>query len=736
MIRETRGGRGSALALTLAPIVVLLLAPAAPARAAGDDEALARTLLDALEEGEPDAIAALVDFPRAVDERFAAGRTPRPWDDLDDLDRLLARRRLVEGWLEGQARFLHSAVLRATREEPDPDAGRGPVPDRRVLRLVLENPRLRERRDALAYLTPEGRLLDLVFGTSYPVGAEPAPSEALVPRPRLPDEAVGGDAGVVWPPSVDDLERDAVRELVDELLGTSSDRRRDEIVESLHRSPHAGVAALLERLVEVHDETRASAPAAERLDDALERITGLTGSYREVPGPSQAESTWQARNTAAVREWQSWHAHHGATFQPAPIEDPIHPTSVEGERRPPAAELSGFAAALARAREASPDDEAASGAGTPGAAGVDAGPAASGAAGSGAPSPADARPAPRPIEAAPEPRGPREILFRDAADLSIVFGGREVAARQVEDELAPKTRQLLNEWGPALARVPLDVVVGNRPGHVVAGAVADRRTLLGAATVLDNAHDVIAPLLPRREDPPARAVLAVVLDEDALRGPVFERFLEVLVDRQELLSSQAAAFASDPRGLMLRRTPLLVQPTAALTGDPEFSFDNELAHKFAQCLVTERAGELPAGLRWALGHLVEMRLYGSVWQFNTSGFLSSGEHYDWPVRAEQLVDKRARKRGFSFGRTIWRAAEPQPTINDHMLAWAFVEYLFEHRPELLAGLVERLVELQQEADAFGRARVFVGSEADAVAAIDAVADQIDLDEVVAHLDAM
>jgi hypothetical protein len=698
-------------------LALLLAGPALRPQSTPSEPELAvvREVVAALAAADGPALARLVDFGLRTDERIVRGHATRPWEDLDELDRQLAQREAVEAWMAGAGSFLRAVSLVGARIVADPDAGRGPVPDRRIVQARLRRLVGGEHRDMLVVLTPDARVLDLVFGRPYFADANPEGEAGLLPRAELmrPEEPA-----VRWPDGVDAFERGKLVELVDRLLALPEGYERDLVVEQLHRSPRQAAAALLERLVAL-DEAGAEVEPIARLDAVLSHITGRPSSARLAPRRGQDLAQLREANSAAVAGWLRWQAANGTRFVATEIVPPLDPTVAERSGSSASAPLARWDEAL-RARE--------SGAGLS-------------APREDPPAPAEAPPAPEPppLEppaapptappeappgapvTAPPPApvsGPsigtgrlppeRELLFPTAAGTRLSFGGRVGEARDVEEQLTPALKEALNDWADTARALQLEILVADPPeSNLVVLARAPKGVAREAATIMGRTHELLDGVLPPVGPDTATAVVAVVLDEDGV-ADAWRTLLATLVERRLLLGNQADRLAADPQGVLLRKSALFLQPTWDIAGEGEFALGNEIAHKTAQCLATERAGELPANLLWGLGELAELRLYGTVYQFNTTGFVATADHFDWPQRTRQHVENRYRKARFAFSALVLDDAQAGTASLPQMVSWGLLAHLADKDAPTLRALLADLGALHAEADRSGRATLYRG----------------------------
>lgn len=696
-----------ARALTL----LALLGPAAAAQSSVPEPELVtvRAVAAALRARDALALADLVDDAARSAERVAAGLDTVAWEDLDDLDRLQRRQSLATGWVNDRADFWFSATLVGAEALSDPDAGYGPVPDRRIVRASFYSTLEGAHRQLLVTLTPQARVLDLQAGPPYPPETE-APQGGLLPVSRHAPVA-GGE--VAWPEGADGYERKLQRQLVLELLQAPDGGPRELLIERLHRSAQLSAAALVERLATLDADAEPDVAAQAVLDEALRRITGRASTFAPSPASLLDEGAWRDRNRAAVAGWLRWQQVSGLSFVAPKIETPLDPTIAEKHGEWASGGLDRWTERLAEQAE-----EARRGGPLP--ADVPAADAPASSTPAPAPAPAPAAPgtpttapapAPRPVK--PATPGPDEILFPAAADLSLLVAGQRVEAREIERALRPGAIGALNDWAGLVQELGLSVALpGHAPGLVL-GTGGDE-VLTQAADWIDAAYDALAPVLPAATSPQEPVPVALLFDGEFLRGEGWGRLLDALVARRVLLGASADALRGDAGGVLLRRAGLFLQPTwdmagNAAAGDDEFRLGNEVAHKYAQCLLTARVGELPPNLLWGFGHHVEWKLFRSIYQFNTSGFVAVGDHFDLPRRALKALEKAGKARDFSWAAVAQADAAAGKAEPEQLITWALLAHLAEEQPLVLASLLTDLAEVQAAADPGRRATGWRGA---------------------------
>ncbi len=701
--------------------IALLLVPLASAAAQTEAElAVAHALLEAFHGPDYAALAELVDFPRHAAERAARGEDLRPWDQLDERDQKTAAQLLLRGWVTSERSFAMRATFVSATEVADPDAGLGPVPDRRILRLLLRHQASGEYRDALLTLTREPRIADLEQGPVYLAGSNPAGESGLLPRAVL---SVPAPRVVAWDPAVEPAERGELARLVDALLAAPDGKEHQLARETLHRNPHAATAVLLERLLAFERTPPPDAAAPSPLVDALERITGRAAAWL-APSPPGGGDAPGGLDPQLVQDWMRWHARNGWSFTPAPVEGPPGPTVAAGTGSSEPLDLDRWEERLreqqARAAAAESGDPPAG----------EAEPADPSSAPPAVEPPPQPPPAPAPASPPPTPRpSPRDLLFEKAAALSFRLGGREVQGREVEGELPPSLREALNAWADTCTRLQLSIVASGHAEHLVVGR-APQHTLQEAAETLDRTAALLDESIPLVAPRLTRAVVAVIFDEEGVRSEAWPGLLDDLVARQVLFEETADRLRDSPSGLMRRQTPMFIQITAPLVEDPEFEYANELVGKFTQCLATARVGELPRTLLWGLDYVAEEHFFRSIYQFDTTGFVFTADHFDWPVRTKQYLEKK----GVSLAKLAAEDGAAGQPVRPQMVTWAALAYLRAERPEALATLLSDLSAIQAAADPRRRAAEWRGDRDQTLAALARTLDGLKVRELVHWLD--
>ncbi len=691
------------------PLLLLTLLPLLPEPRAQSEAQLelGRRLAASLAGPDYATLADMADLELRSAERIARGLDAVSWDQLDELDRLGRTQLVLREWAESAQGFNQRATLTLVEVLQDPDQGLGPVPDRSILRLTLRHQSSGQYRQLLVTLTPGLRVLEIAAGRPYHPDADPAGEAGLQPQAILTSAP---PAAVVWPADTGADEREVVTALVDELLAAPPGQPQALARERLHRNPQAAASALVERLVELDGQPDPDVDGQTRLVEALEQVTGRDTPWLAAPPTGMDPSDWRARNHATVVAWLRWQVTAGWTFVATEIVEPIEPTQGEGSETGEPPEMDRWTARLLEQRAAA---EAAA-RGETGAAPPDPPPAAS-APPPAAPPPADpAAPAGHAEPAAVVPRklGPRDILFTAAADLRLHWRGRQTTGRALDAELQPAQREALNAWAEVATRLDLTVLGTGRTEHLVLAFKASDEASQAAAW-LDDAAVRLAHAVPLLEGREQRTIVALVFDPEDSRSEAWGQLLDDLARRQLLFAETATQLRESPAGLLRRSAGLFLQPTwdmagNASAGDDEFRFGNEVAGKFAQCLLTTRCGELPPVLLWGLDYVAELSLFESVYQFDHEGFVATGDHFDWPVKALQALEKGARSKSWSPGALAARHDDAGRAIEAQVVTWAVLAWLIDKDPPRLAALLTDLAALQAEVDKRGRSSVWKG----------------------------
>lgn len=301
------------------------------------------------------------------------------------------------------------------------------------------------------------------------------------------------------------------------------------------------------------------------------------------------------------------------------------------------------------------------------------------------------------------------------ADVELLFAGKATTRKKVEERLSEPVRAALDAWTEPAQRLKLGIALGEKPEHIVIGH-ASARTLSDAAKWMDQAFELLDPLVPVAEGRTRKATVALLMDEKGARSETWGALLDELEAQQLLIHDAVEHMRGTVEGVTLRSAPLFLQPTFdavgnAAGGDDEFRLGNEVVHKYAQCLLTSRTGQQPATLMWGLGYLAEMQLFDSVYHFNVAGFVASSDHFDWRNDAHKLLNERRKAKSFSLAalaadeQAAGQAAPPQ------MLTWAGLAFLSKNQPDKLREMLAALSVAQAEADPNGSWPAYRGDAA-------------------------
>ena len=322
-------------------------------------------------------------------------------------------------------------------------------------------------------------------------------------------------------------------------------------------------------------------------------------------------------------------------------------------------------------------------------------------------------------------------------DVALVFAGKPTTRSKIESRLAPPVREALDHWAPIAESLGLEIVVGDKPGHIVLGA-APTKMLVDAAKWMDKGFDLLDPVVPQAEGRPVKATVAVLFDQDGVSSGAWGGLLAVLVNEKLMTREAADHLHQHVEGLLLRQGPLFLQPTFdiagdAAAGDDEFRLGNEVVHKAAQCLLTMRTGQQPAALMWGLAYVAEIKLFDSVYHFNRAGFVAVDDHTGWSGKAREALDERRKSSSFSLAAlaaddSVAGRAEPA-----QMLSWAGLAYLSQKKPQELRAMWDALAQAQLEADPLGLAPVYRGDPERTLEILRGTLDGIDPQELSSFL---
>lgn len=298
----------------------------------------------------------------------------------------------------------------------------------------------------------------------------------------------------------------------------------------------------------------------------------------------------------------------------------------------------------------------------------------------------------------------------DGSDMPLLVAGKATTRAKADKGLAPPLREALDEWSAVAQSLDLRVAVGKRPEHLVLGSLPDKA--LGEATQwLDQAFDILDPVVPRCGERQVKAVVAIIVEQDFAASDRLGTLMATIASKRLITEAAAAHLTEDFGGLTLRSAPLLLQPSwdiagNAAAGDDEFRMGNELVNKYAQCQLTCRSGQQPPSILWGLGYVVELRMFGSAYHFERAGFVSTESHFDWASRAiEKLGDEDV-----SLAKLAMHDSSAGQPDTPQILTWATLSYLAQNQPERLTELLTGLSALQDEADPRRSAMGYIGDE--------------------------
>ena len=339
--------------------------------------------------------------------------------------------------------------------------------------------------------------------------------------------------------------------------------------------------------------------------------------------------------------------------------------------------------------------------------------------------------------AAQTPPDEGERALPVASNVALVFGGKSTTRGKIEGQLTPALREALDRWTPVAADLQLAIALGERPGHIVLGH-APAKTLADAAKWMDKSFDLLDPLVPLAEGRTDKVTIAVLVDADGVSAGVWGSVIDQLVADKLIVPAAAEALNSSVEGLTLRQVPLFLQPTYdvagdASAGDDEFRLGNEVVHKAAQCLLTMRTGQQPPALMWGLGYVAEIKLFDSVYQFNTAGFVAAADHAGWSEDARTQLDERRKASSFSLARLAADDEAAGQAAPAQKLTWASLAYLAQKKPQELRAMWTDLAQAHTEADPTGLAPVYRGDRERTLEILRARLDAIDPAELSSFL---
>ena len=303
-------------------------------------------------------------------------------------------------------------------------------------------------------------------------------------------------------------------------------------------------------------------------------------------------------------------------------------------------------------------------------------------------------------------------LAEAALKLGVRYDGKMTTGDKLETRLSPMVRRALNEWAPVATQLKLDVVVPHDADALVMGRAPAER-LIEAAQWIDKTAALFDKLQTTGNGREPRAIVVALFDDAGFQSEAWPGLLDALVARMDLVAPFAERMKTDPGSFTARNASFFAQHTYdmvgdAASGDDEYRFVNEIAHKTAQYLLEARFGRQPDVVRWGLGYIAEQRLCGAVYQFNTSGFVASDDHFDWPEKTRSALASRAKSDAFSLTDTILRTDAAGTPAFGQQCAWAILDYQLAKEPQKLAGLLLQLGALDKEGDPRSRSLEYGG----------------------------
>jgi hypothetical protein len=294
-----------------------------------------------------------------------------------------------------------------------------------------------------------------------------------------------------------------------------------------------------------------------------------------------------------------------------------------------------------------------------------------------------------------------------AAATPLWLRGKQTTRGQVESQLSAPVREALDQWAEAAERLDLAIHLGQAPEYIVLGRAQDD-VLTDATKWMDDTFALLDGLVPLSASRSRKATIAILVDEKLVHSKGWGELLSELQQRKLLVDKAVDYLRDDPEGVTFRSTPLFLQPTFDLTGEGEFQLGNEVAHKFAQCLLTIRTGQQPDEILWGLGYVVEQRLFESSYHYRLREFVYTSSHFDWKREARKQLDSRRKAKNFSFAPFALDDATAGKPQASQLLVWAALSYLSQADPPALSGMLLELSAIQAEADPYGVAPSYSG----------------------------
>jgi hypothetical protein len=318
---------------------------------------------------------------------------------------------------------------------------------------------------------------------------------------------------------------------------------------------------------------------------------------------------------------------------------------------------------------------------------------------------------------------PPVTLAEPAQHLDLRYDGKRTTGAKVDVKLSPAMRQALNDWAVLAASLKFEVFVPSRADALVMGR-ASVDQMQQTIKVMDQTAELFAGLKPVAGAPPVRAIVVVLFDADGFASDAWPAFLDELLARNDITADCVANMKAMPGSLTLRNASMFIQHTFdiagnAAAGDDEYRFSNEIAHKTAQYLIEARFGRQPDVLRWGLGYVAEQRLYGNVYQFNSSGFVADKDHFDWPAKTREALLERAKDAKFALTDAILKTRKAGTPDFGQQLAWGTLDYELAKDPAHLSALLTQLGALDRAGDPQASSLDYQGDEKAARDACDA-----------------
>jgi hypothetical protein len=118
---------------------------------------------------------------------------------------------------------------------------------------------------------------------------------------------------------------------------------------------------------------------------------------------------------------------------------------------------------------------------------------------------------------------------------------------------------------------------------------------------------------------------------------------------------------------------------------------------------------------------------------DANGFVASGDHFDWPVRTRQDLEKRHKIAGFSLARMAADDAAAGKAVRPQMVTWATLAYLVDEDVPRLHGMLTELAALHAERDAHGSRGTYSGDADRTIEVLQRHLDPLDPADLIAWL---